>query len=135
VLACSLGGILGSWARYGVQLAVPHSAGQFPWATVVINATGSFLIGALMIVLLVLTSPHRLVRPFLGVGVLGGYTTYSTFAVDAEDLVLDHRAGVALGYVVVTVVVCAAAVWLSTVLTLRAGRALATARPHLRSHR
>jgi CrcB protein len=63
-------------------------------------------------VLLELARPHRLWRPFLGVGVLGGYTTYSTFAVDAVRLLHQHRPGVALGYVVVTFVSCLAAVWL-----------------------
>ena len=128
VVACSAGGVLGTWARYGVGRAVPHTGREFPWSTVLINATGCLLIGALMVVLLELTSPHRLVRPFLGVGVLGGYTTYSTFAVDVERLVLNHQPGAALSYVVVTVLSCAVAVWLSTSLTLNAGRAVIAAR-------
>jgi CrcB protein len=128
VLACAAGGVLGSWARYGVGLAVPHDSGQFPWSTVIINATGCLVIGVVMVVLLELTSPHRLMRPFLGVGVLGGYTTYSTFAVDVEQLVLAHRPAIAAAYIVVTVVSCGAAVWLSTVATLNTGRAVIAAR-------
>jgi hypothetical protein len=72
VVATAVGGVLGAQARYGLGLAVPHSSDQFPWSTVVINATGCALIGVVMVVLLELTSPHRLLRPFLGVGVLGG---------------------------------------------------------------
>jgi fluoride exporter len=128
VVACSAGGILGAWARYGLALAVPHAPGEFSWSTVIINASGSLLIGALMVVLLELTSPHRLVRPFLGVGVLGAYTTYSTFAVDVQQLALHHRPAAAGAYILVTVVACGAAVWLSTAVTLSVGRAVITRR-------
>lgn len=117
VLACSIGGILGACSRHGLDLALPHAPDEFPWSTVIINASGCFAIGMLMVVLLDLTAPHRMVRPFLGVGVLGGYTTYSTFAVDAEQLVLHHRPWMAVAYLVMTVTVCLFAVWLSTQLT------------------
>ena len=128
VLAAAAGGVLGAEARYGLSLSVPHQAHQFPWSTVIINVTGCLLIGALMVVLLELTSPHRLVRPFLRVGVLGGYTTYSTFAVDVQRLVLAHRPILALGYVVVTMIACVAAVWLSTAGMQAAGRSIIAAR-------
>lgn len=115
--AIAAGGVLGAEARYGLSLALPHSDQQFPWSTLVINLTGCLLIGVLMTVLLSMPSPHRLLRPFLGVGVLGGYTTYSGFAVDAQRLVLEHRPLVAVGYVALTVLACAGAVWLSGTLT------------------
>jgi CrcB protein len=83
-----------------------------------------------MVVLLDLTAPHRLVRPFLGVGVLGGYTTYSTFAVDVEQLVLHHRPGMALAYLVATLAACLVAVWVSTQVTDGVVRAR-----HRRAHR
>jgi CrcB protein len=85
-----------------------------------------------MVVLLELSSPHRLTRPFLGVGVLGGYTTYSTFAGDVERLVLDHRLGVAVGYVLTTLLACAFAVWLSTIATLAFGRSIIAGRSRRR---
>ena len=88
-----------------------------------------------MVVLLELSSPHRLTRPFLGVGVLGGYTTYSTFAVDVERLVLDHRLGVAGGYVLTTLLACALAVWLSTIATLAFGRSIIAGRSRRRELR
>lgn len=122
VAAVSAGGVLGAEARYGVGLALPHAASAFPWSTVLINASGCLLIGALMVVLLELTSPHRLARPFLGVGVLGGYTTFSTFAVDIARLVHEHRAAVAIGYLVTTLVACFAAVFVGTVAARAAGR-------------
>jgi CrcB protein len=130
VVACSAGGILGAWGRYGLDLGLPHGPNAFPWSTVLVNASGCLAIGALMVVLLDLTAPHRLVRPFLGVGVLGGYTTYSTFAVDAERLVLHHRPGMAAAYLVTTVAACVLAVWLSTQVTDGVVRAR-----HRRAHR
>lgn len=128
LLVTAIGGILGAEARYGLDNALPHAGREFPWSTVLVNASGCLLIGALMVLLLELTYPHRLARPFLGVGVLGGYTTYSTFAVDVQRLLLDHRPLVALSYVVVTVLGCAVAVWLSSTLTLTVGRAVLTRR-------
>ena len=128
ILATAAGGILGAEARYGVGLAVPHGGAQFPWATVIINATGCALLGVVMALLPQLTSPHRLVRPFVGVGVLGGYTTYSSFAVDAERLVLAHRALIALGYVAATLVSCGLAVFLAATATREIGEAIITAR-------
>ena len=124
VVATAVGGVLGAQSRYGVGLAIPHGGDQFPWSTVVINATGCAVIGVVMVVLLELTSPHRLVRPFLGVGVLGGYTTYSTFAVDTERLLLAHRPVIALSYVVVTLVACGLGVWLAATLTKDIGEAV-----------
>jgi fluoride exporter len=125
IAATAVGGILGAEARYGLSSAVPHHDQQFPWSTLLINSTGCLLIGVLMAVLLELPSPHRLARPFLGVGVLGGYTTYSTFALEVQRLILHHRPLIALDYLVLTVLVCAGAVWLSSTLT---GRLVAVAR-------
>jgi CrcB protein len=56
-----------------------------------------------MVVITELTSPHRLVRPFLGVGVLGGYTTFSTATVEVQQLALHGREALALGYLLGTV--------------------------------
>jgi CrcB protein len=120
----AIGGALGAEARYGAMRAVPSAHDAFPAATLIINVTGSFLIGVLMAVLLQLSAPHRLARPFLGVGVLGGYTTYSTYAVEVQRLLTAHRPGIAFSYVVATVVGCAVAVWLATALTLAIGRRL-----------
>jgi protein CrcB len=79
-----------------------------------VNISGCLLIGVLMVVITELVTPHRLVRPFLGVGVLGGYTTFSTATVDALTLVDASRPGAALGYLVATPTLallgCAAAV-------------------------
>lgn len=122
--AIALGGIAGAEARYGVDLAMPRGPAGFPWSTVLINVSGCLLIGVLMVLILEVTSPHRLLRPFLGVGVLGGYTTYSTFAVDVQQLVRAHRPAAALGYVVLTAVACLAAVFVATVAARAIGHAV-----------
>jgi CrcB protein len=100
-LAAALGGALGALARWGVATALPHRDGAFPWATLLVNLTGCLLIGVLLAAVLSQPGVHRLARPFLAVGVLGGYTTYSTFAVDA--VVLWPRPGLAVLYVLASV--------------------------------
>src|SRR5690242_15957588 len=89
--AVAIGGVLGAEARYRLTVALPYHAGQFPVSTVLINVTGSLLIGLLMAWLGPRRTPHPLLRPFLGVGVLAGYTTYSGFAVDVQQLMVAHR--------------------------------------------
>lgn len=118
----AIGGVIGAEARYGVGLLIPHPPGTFGWSTVLINATGCALLGCLMVVVLELTRPHRLTRPFLGVGVLGGYTTFSTFAVDVQTLVSDGRPTVGLAYWLTTLIAGWAAVWLGIRGTRRFGR-------------
>lgn len=100
----ALGGAVGSTARWLVAEALPHDAGQVPWATVLVNVVGSFLLGMLMVWVVEAWSTRRYVRPFLGVGVLGGFTTFSTFALDLRQLLADGHAGVALAYVGATLV-------------------------------
>lgn len=102
------GGALGAAARYGAGLAWPHHPGGFPWATLVVNVVGCVAIG----VLAGLAPRHRLARPFLGTGVLGGFTTFSTYAVDARTLVDAGRPVAAATYVAGTLVAALAAVWL-----------------------
>ncbi|MEV0196530.1 CrcB family protein [Nonomuraea sp. NPDC050691] len=96
--AISLGGALGALARYGVTLALPHPPGGFAWATWLVNVTGCLLIGLLMVAVTEAWQVHRLVRPFLGIGVLGGYTTFSTYVVDAQKALEAGAARTALAY-------------------------------------
>jgi CrcB protein len=95
LIAIAIGGVLGNEARYGLSLALPHPAGAMPWATFLTNVSGCALIGVLMVTITELTSAHRLVRPFLGVGVLGGYTTFSTYILDIHQLLEVDRPGLA----------------------------------------
>jgi fluoride exporter len=119
--AMSAGGALGALARYGISVAVPTPTGAFPWATFLINVTGCFLIGVLMVIITELATPHPLARPFLGVGVLGGYTTFSTSVVEVQRLVAAGAAGTGLLYVAATALTALAAAYLGTVLARRVG--------------
>ena len=101
--AIAVGGVAGAEARYGLGLAVPHGAGQWPWATLLINVSGCLLIGVLMVVLLELGHPHPLARPLLGVGVLGGYTTFSAFSLDSMLLYERGETALAALYVLASV--------------------------------
>jgi CrcB protein len=125
--AVAAGGILGAEARYAVSVLMPHPTGGWPGATLVINVSGCFLIGVLMAVLGERTAPHRLLRPFIGVGILGGYTTFSTYSVDLVQMLAAGRPGPALVYLVVTPIGAVVAVWAGSVLTRR-GAAVARRR-------
>ncbi|MFF0551960.1 fluoride efflux transporter FluC [Streptomyces sp. NPDC004311] len=119
--AVAAGGALGASARYGVSLLWPAAPGAFPWATLGINASGCALIGVLMVLIGEggRTSPHPLLRPFAGVGVLGGFTTFSTYALDFSRLLDEGEAALALGYGALTVVAALGAVWLAAAVTRR----------------
>ena len=107
----SAGGVLGATARYGLGVAFPAIPGRFPWATFGVNATGCLLIGVLMVLITEVWAGRRLVRPFLGVGVLGGFTTFSTYVVDAQRLVEAGAARTALVYLGGTLFAALAATW------------------------
>ena len=111
------GGVLGAATRYGVAVALPAAPGRVPWSTLLVNVSGCLLIGALMVLIVDVWTAHPLVRPFLGVGVLGGYTTFSTAVVDVQQLITAGRPGIALGYLVGTAVAAMAAVALGVALT------------------
>ena len=99
----ALGGALGALARWGVATALPHTPGSWPWATLLVNLTGCLLLGALTAALTARSPEPPWARPFLAVGVLGGYTTYSAFAVEVVELVDAGAAALAAGYVLVSV--------------------------------
>ncbi|GAA3876469.1 hypothetical protein GCM10022243_46670 [Saccharothrix violaceirubra] len=107
VAAVALGGGLGGVARYGCQLLWP---GQ--WGTLAVNVTGCALIGVLTVLLPRL---HHLARPLVGVGVLGGFTTFSAYAVDVVR-------GGSVPYLVATPVLCVAATFVAVVATRAATR-------------
>lgn len=115
--AVAVGGVFGACARYGAGLLWPTAVGAFPWTTFWINVTGSAAMGVLMVLITERTGAHPLVRPFLGTGVLGGYTTFSTYAVDAQRLIDGDRVGTALLYLVGTLVAALSAVWAAAALT------------------
>lgn len=114
IAAVALGGALGSAARYGLAVLWPHAPDGIPWATLLTNVSGCLLIGLLMGLIGTATAPHPLARAFLGTGMLGGFTTFSTYAVESHGLLLADRPGPAVGYLLGTLVGALAAVRLGT---------------------
>lgn len=116
----ALGGALGSVGRYGVSRAFAFWLGEtFPWGTLIVNVTGSFLIG----VLAGLTSEPNSrfivapdMRQFLMVGFCGGYTTFSSFSLQTLALVREGDMMEATSNVVMSVVFCLVFVWLGMIL-------------------
>lgn len=103
LLYVALGGALGASARYMTNVAVMRFIGPgFPWGTLVVNVLGSALMGAL-VVLLAQKDATRL-APFLMTGLLGGFTTFSAFSLDALTLWERGQSGVAAAYVAGSVV-------------------------------
>jgi CrcB protein len=94
----AIGGMLGATARFKLSEALPTTVGHFPWATFWTNVSGSFVLGFLLIVLLERFPPTRYVRPFLTTGILGAYTTMSTFTVETALLIKDGHAATGLMY-------------------------------------
>ncbi|NGO69663.1 fluoride efflux transporter CrcB [Streptomyces boncukensis] len=119
----ALGGGVGAAARYAAAELWPSAADGFPVATLVVNVVGCALIGVFMVVISEVWAAHRLVRPFVGTGVLGGFTTFSTYAADIRHLVQDGRPALGLAYLGLTLVAALAAVWAAAVATRRALRA------------
>ncbi|GIJ23545.1 putative fluoride ion transporter CrcB 1 [Micromonospora lutea] len=113
----AVGGMTGALVRHGLAIAFPHPPRGFPWATFAVNVSGCLLIGVLMVLITEVRDAPRLVRPFLGVGVLGGYTTFSTYAVEVQQAVTAGAARTGLLYLAGTLVAALTAVWLGTALT------------------
>ncbi len=125
-VAVAIGGVIGALARHGVDLVFPTETDEWPLATFIINLTGAFILGVVLEAAIAFApdpaanSFARRLRPFLITGVLGGYTTFSTYMVEAHGLVTSDRAPLALLYVfgsLVAGVIC-------VVLGMRLGRAL-----------
>jgi len=96
--AVALGGALGSLLRYFVASAIPSNG--FPWGIFVVNITGGFLMGVIVELGALKLQIGPEVRAFLTVGILGGYTTFSTFSLDSVLLIQRGAWLAAAGYVV-----------------------------------
>ncbi|WP_370949215.1 CrcB family protein [Amycolatopsis sp. cg5] len=110
------GGAIGACARYGATLLWPTEATAFPWTTLAINVTGSALLGFVLVLIIERATVHALVRPFVGTGIIGGYTTFSTYAVDAQRLIGNGHAVTAMIYLMTTILTALAAVWAGAAL-------------------
>jgi len=113
----SAGGVVGASGRYALSEAFPHPPGGFAWSTFAVNVYGCLLIGVLMALITRVRAGQRLLRPLLGVGVLGGFTTFSTYVVDIQQATAVGAAGTGLLYAAATLVAALVAVWAGSTIT------------------
>jgi CrcB protein len=124
VLAVFGGGIFGGLARYGIGRLVPPSAEGYPWDIFAINLAGAFALALLLVIVLEVLPPTRYLRPALGTGFLGAFTTFSSLTAAADQLAAHGHASLAALYVIASLV----GGLVATLLGLLSGRAL-----HLRT--
>ncbi|MGB9372640.1 MAG: fluoride efflux transporter CrcB [Jiangellales bacterium] len=120
-LAIAAGGAIGGSLRYATGQLISSSERGFPWSTFTENVVGCFVLAALMVYMTDVWRPQRYLRPFLGTGVLGGFTTFSTYANETRELLQTGELMIAFLYVAGTVVVGL----LATVVGLRGARRVA----------
>lgn len=123
ILLVALGGAIGAVLRYGVYVYCAQLGilARFPYATLIVNIIGSFIMGFAcywLVSHLAYTAQYRL---FLLTGILGGFTTFSTFSLDSLQLILAHRYIAAASYALLSFTFCLAAVCLGMFLA-RIGR-------------
>lgn len=121
-----VGSALGGMARFGVSRAFAFWIGEtFPWGTITVNVTGSFIIGFLATISgpdgRLLVAPD--LRQFLLVGFCGGYTTFSSFSLQTLALIREGDMLKAGANIVLSVALCMVAVWLGTVAAALLNRA------------
>ena len=119
VAAIFAGGFLGAAARAEVAEALPPHAGQWPWATFAVNVAGAFVLGyfATRLQERLPLSAYR--RPFVGTGVCGALTTFSTVQVELVRMLEHGHGGLAAGYAAASIAAGFAAIWLTTGVTRR----------------
>jgi fluoride exporter len=125
----AVGGVAGALARQGLWAAFPPRDGMFDWTTFCINVGGCGLIGVLMTSTAGIRRAHRLTRPFLGTGVLGGFTTFSTYIVEIQRSIAARSPGTGLAYLGLTLVAALLAVQAGAALARLLQRPLRRARP------
>ncbi|SIO52784.1 camphor resistance protein CrcB [Rhodovulum sp. ES.010] len=109
ILQVALGGALGAVARYLTGVATIRLMGSgFPWGTLTVNIVGSFLMGVLVVVLAKKGGTHF--APFFITGLLGGFTTFSAFSLDAMTIYERGQTGLAAGYVAASMILSLAAI-------------------------
>ena len=121
-LVIGLGGALGSMLRFGIGTLIDSNVQKtgyiFPWGTIIVNITGCFIIGFVAAVSApegrVLLSP--LTRTFITIGILGGYTTFSSFSLQTLTLAQSGQTWGAIANVLLSVVLCLTGVWLGSLM-------------------
>ncbi|MDQ1713703.1 MAG: fluoride exporter [Frankiaceae bacterium] len=123
VALVAAGGAVGAFARWRLALAAPVAAGAFPLTTFLVNAGGAGLLGYLVGRVPVRDPRSEAVRLALGTGVLGGFTTFSTFAVEVARRTAHGHADTAVTYAVLSVVAGVVAAVVGLALGAAAGSA------------
>jgi CrcB protein len=121
--AIFVGGCCGGAARYALGHVWPQRAGVFPWTIFGINTSGAFVL-ALVIVIAADLMPSRYLRPLIGTGFCGAFTTFSSIVVTVDEAWADDHPGIAWTYLAASIGAGLAAAWIGLV----AGRALTAAR-------
>lgn len=114
------GGVAGSILRAEVTQALPHSPAQWPWATFIVNVAGAFMLGYFVTRLQERLPLSAYRRPFLGTGLCGALTTFSTMQVELLMMIDRHEYGLAAGYGAASVSAGFMAVWVATGAVRRA---------------
>jgi CrcB protein len=120
VVAVTVGGFVGGLARYGLQQAWPTPKGRYPWVIFTVNTAGAFILGLLLVVVMEVLPPTRHLRALVGTGFCGALTTFSSVAVDVDQLAAHGHATTAVAYLAGSLVAGLAAAGLGVV----AGRSL-----------
>lgn len=120
-LLVAIGSALGGVSRHGVGVLIAQRFGHtFPWGTLTVNVLGSFAIGVCGALVTVSNRPSApVVRDFVMIGFLGGFTTFSAFSLQTLQLLRDGKLGSAAANVVASVLVCLLAVWAGFALAMR----------------
>jgi CrcB protein len=113
------GGVVGTLARAGLAEALPHNSAQWPWATFIVNILGAFLLGYFATRLQERLPLSAYCRPFLGTGICGALTTFSTMQVELLKMLDGDHYLLAAGYASASVAAGFAAVWVATATTRR----------------
>jgi CrcB protein len=120
LVAIAIGGFVGGLARYGLQQAWPTPQGGYPWVIFTVNTAGAFILGLLLVVVMEVLPPTRHLRALVGTGFCGALTTFSSVAVDVDQLAAHGHAATAVAYLAGSLVAGLAAAGLGVV----AGRSL-----------
>jgi CrcB protein len=117
LLAIAAGGALGAVFRYGVSNGIYQWLGRdFPWGTLAVNTLGSLLMGGLYVLLVERMAATAELRAFLLIGVLGAFTTFSTFSIETLLLIENGQLLRAVMNMLASVLVCIAAAWVGIVV-------------------
>ena len=115
--AIAIGGAAGSVLRYGVSQGIHALVGRgFPWGTLVVNSLGSLLVGFIFVYLVERSAVSEVLRAALFIGLLGGFTTFSTFSLETLVLIEEASYFKAVVNIFISVVLCLAGAWLGMTL-------------------